>query len=210
MKENKNNKKIIFLVIGVIALIVAILLMTSNKGVNKVYEVGKDIEAGEYVLVGKGKHNLLEANKEQYKKVYGYYAICTTKDCNVEKGEVETNDNVTGKAYVIVEEGQFLEVKSMKLYKVDKYKTKLKDSISYDYKLGGNDYYKVGKDLSVGTYTFTGDNFYYEVCSKPNCDLNSGIIANEYNDTKNGTSSVTVEEGQYLVVSGTKPFTASK
>ena len=211
MKE-KKNKKTIFIVVGVIAVVVVVaFLIFSSESNTKVYEVGKDIEAGEYILVGTGKNKLVEASEGKSEKVYGYYAICTTKECNNDNNDIVTNNNVTGKAYVIVEEGQYLQTKSMKLYKVSEYKSNVENSLSYDYKLGASDYYKVGKDLNAGTYTFTGDNFYYAVCSKPSCSTIKGeIITNEYIEGSASSSTVTVENGQYLVVSGTKPFTASK
>ena len=203
----KNFTKIL----GVFA---CIFLMTAcGESSKKIYEVGKDIEPGEYVLVATGKNELLETTDGHSDAVYGYYAVCTTKDCNIDNGEMGYNNNVTGKAYVIVEDGQYLHTNSMKLYKVNEYDSAIKDSISYDYKLGQSDYYKIGKDLSAGTYTFTGDNFYYAVCSKPSCKIsldNNEVITNENITEENGTSTVTVENGQYLVVSGTKPFTASK
>lgn len=213
MKEKKNKKTIFIVAVIIAVVIVAFLifsvafLISSNGSSEKIYEVGKDIEAGEYVLVGTKTYTMGDVSDENY----GYYAICTTKDCTLDNGEVEINDNVLGKAYVIVENGQYLKTKSMKLYKVNEYETSAENSISYDYNFGFNSYYKVGKDLSAGTYTFTGDNFYYAVCSKPSCDtLNGEVITNEYSETLNNSSTVTVENGQYLIVSGTKPFTATK
>jgi len=206
MKE-KKNKKTIFIVVGVIAVIIVAFLIFSNGSSEKIYEVGKDIEAGEYVLVGTKTYTIGDVSDEDY----GYYAICTKKECNIDNGDVEANDNVLGKAYVVVENGQYLKTNSMKLYKVSEYETSIENSISYNYNFGFSSYYKVGKDLSAGTYTFTGNKFYYAVCSKPSCDTLKGeVITNEYSDTTNGSSTITVSNGQYLIVSGTEPFTATK
>ena len=206
MKE-KKNKKTIFIVVGVIAVIIVAFLIFSNGSREKIYEVGKDIEAGEYVLVGTKTYTIGDVSDEDY----GYYAICTKKECNIDNGDVEANDNVLGKAYVVVENGQYLKTNSMKLYKVSEYETSVENSISYNYNFGFSSYYKVGKDLSAGTYTFTGDAFYYAVCSKPSCDTLKGeVITNEYSDTANGSSTITVSNGQYLIVRGTEPFTATK
>ena len=201
-----KNKKTIFIVVGVIAVIIVVFLIFSNRSSEKIYEVGKDIEAGEYVLVGRGTYTIGNTSDEDY----GYYAICTKKECNIDNGDVEANDNVLGKAYVVVENGQYLKTKAMKLYKVSEYETSVENSISYNYNHGFNSYYKIGKDLSAGTYTLTGDSFYYAVCSKPSCDTSKDeVIANEFNDTNN-SSTITVSNGQYLIVSGTEPFTVTK
>lgn len=205
--EEKKTKKTIFIVAGVIVVIVVAFFIFSKGSSEKIYEVGKDIEAGEYVLVGTTTYTIGDVSD----KDYGYYAICTKKECNQDNGDIETNDNVFGKAYVVVENGQYLKTKSMKLYKVSEYKTSVQNSISYNYKFGFNSYYKVGKDLSAGTYTFTGENFYYAVCSKPSCNiLKNEVIANEYSNAANGSSTITVSDGQYLIVNGLKPFTATK
>lgn len=206
MKE-KKNKKTIFIVVGVIAVIIVVILLFLNGSSEKIYEVGKDIDAGEYVLVGNKTYTIGDISDENY----GYYAICTKKECNVDNGDVEVNDNVLGKAYVVVENGQYLKTNSMKLYKVSEYETSVENSISYNYNFGFSSYYKVGKDLSAGTYTFTGDNFYYAVCSKPSCEALKGeVVTNEYSNTVNGSSTITVSNGQYLIVSGSEPFTATK
>lgn len=213
-----KNKKI-YIVIGVIVILLALAGFMLNKEIKsikgeKLYKVGKHIDAGEYVLVGKGKYTIAG---EVIDKDYGNYEVCTAKSCNADKEEVILNDNVFGKAYVILEEGQYLKVQNMELHKVDEYETKLADEISYNYSLGFESYYKVGKDLSAGTYTFTGDTFSYEVCTKPSCNISFDILDNEVitsefidkEDEKN-TATVTLEEGQYLLISGTEPFTVVK
>lgn len=55
------------------------------------YRVGKDIEAGEYRLEGRG-----------------YYAICTKPSCVISKRELLKNDNLTNGGYVNVRNGQYL------------------------------------------------------------------------------------------------------
>lgn len=197
----------IFIIMGVIIVIIVAFLIFSKRSGEKIYEVGKDIEAGEYVLVGTKTYTIGDVTD----KDYGYYAICRKKECNIDNGDIETSNSILGKAYVIVEDGQYLKVNSMKLYKVSEYETNIKDSISHNYNFGFSSYYKVGKDLSAGTYTFTGDNFYYAVCSKPSCDvLNNEVITSEYSDTKNGSSTTTISNGQYLIIRGSKPFTVTK
>ena len=205
--KKKKNKKTILIVVGVIVVVIVAFLIFSNGSSDKIYEVGKDIDAGEYVLVGTKTYTIDDVSDEDY----GYYEICTNKECNADNGDIETNDNVLGKAYIVVEDGQYLKTNSMKLYKVSEYESNVENSISYNYNFGFNSYYKVGKDLSAGTYTFTGDSFYYAVCSKPSCDaLNGEVITNEHSDNTNNSSTITLSDGQYLVVSGTDPFTATK
>ena len=205
--KKKKHKKTILIVVGVIVVVIVAFLIFSNGSSDKIYEVGKDIDAGEYVLVGTKTYTIDDVSDEDY----GYYEICTNKECNADNGDIETNDNVLGKAYIVVEDGQYLKTNSMKLYKVSEYESNVENSISYNYNFGFNSYYKVGKDLSAGTYTFTGDSFYYAVCSKPSCDaLNGEVITNEHSDNTNNSSTITLSDGQYLVVSGTDPFTATK
>lgn len=55
------------------------------------YRVGKDIEAGEYRLEGRG-----------------YYAICTKPSCVISKRELLKNDNLTNGGYINVKNGQYL------------------------------------------------------------------------------------------------------
>lgn len=206
VKEKKSNKTI-FIVIGVIIIVVIAIFILFGRSDEKIYEVGKDIEAGEYVLVGTDTYTIGDVSDDDF----GYYEICTTKDCNIDNNEVETNDNVLGKAYVVVEDGQYLKTKSMKLYSIDEYETSIANSISYDYDFGFNSYYKVGKDLSAGTYTLSGDSFYYQICSRPSCSILDGeILANENVSSANNPISLTLEDGQYLIVSGTEPFTVTK
>ena len=209
-----KNKKTILIVVGVIVVVIVAFLIYLNGSSNKIYEVGKDIDAGEYVLVGTKTYTIGDVSdtiEGVSDEDYGYYEICTNKECNVDNGDVVTSDNVVGKAYVVVENGQYLKTDSMKLYNVSEYESDVENSISYNYNFGFNSYYKVGKDLSAGTYTFTGDSFYYDVCSKPSCNaLNGEVITNEYSNNTNSSSTVTLSDGQYLVVSGTEPFTATK
>ena len=211
-----KNKKTIYIVIAIIIVLLALagFMLMGNNG-EKVYKVGKHIEAGEYVLVGKGEYTILD---EVIEKDYGYYEVCTTKSCNVDKDEVVVNNNIFGKAYVILEEGQYLKLREdMELHRVDEYETEIADEISYDYSLGFDSYYKVGKDLSAGTYTFSGDTFYYEVCEKPSCKISFDVLDNEViisefidKEDKKNTSTVTLEENQYLVIGGVEPFTVTK
>lgn len=206
-KKGKNNKATLIAIAIVAVVIIAIVafVLFSNRGGEKTYEVGKDIKAGEYVIVGVGTYRI----HEKKDKKYGYFEICTNKECGNANRVV--NDNVIGKAYVVLEKGQYLHTKDMKLYEVDKYKTSIKDSISYDSNYSLTSYYKVGKDLSAGSYTITGDQYYYSVCSKPTCNiLKDEIISSDFNETANKSASFKLEKGQYLIVSGTKPITITK
>lgn len=211
MKQNKNEKKgkkYIFIIIGIIIIIGLFLIFSSKKSSNfKTYEVGKDIDSGEYILVGTSTYKIGDNESD---KDYGYYEVCNNKECNVENGDVITNSNFIGKSYVIVQDGQYLRTKHAKLYKVNEYKATLADSISYYSNYMLESFYKIGNDLSAGTYTITGDSYYYSICSKPSCKVS--ISSNEIisNATATGTSTITVQDGQYLIIKGSKNVTISK
>lgn len=206
MKNKSKNKKNIAIIIALIVILLIgsgvlfLNLIFKNNNI-KLYEVGKDIEAGEYVLYGDGVYEILNS-----KPNYGYYAVCSKKDCDKNNiGSIIVNDNVFGKAYVIVEDGQFLKTKHMKLTKIEDYNPELISSITIDNPLEFNDYYKVGKDISSGTYELVGNKFTYEICSKPSCNISLNenedeVITNEYTEDNDGSIKITLEDGQYFVI----------
>ena len=70
-------------------------------------------------------------------------------------------------------------------------------------------YYKVGYDLSAGTYTFTGDDFFYKICSKPTCKISSNDHEMLEIENVKGSKKITLEDRQYLLIDG-KTITAPK
>lgn len=204
-KEGKKNIFVI-VVIVVIIIVVGLVLVFSNLKDGKIYKVGKDIEAGEYILVGNSTYKIGDVSD----KNFGYYAICNKKECNVENGDVEISNKFIDKAYVIVKDGQFLKVKHAKLYNAKEYKSTVENSISYSSNYSFSTYYKIGYDLSAGTYTLDGDDFYYSICTKPSCKIS--IDENEIIDNNNvkGSSTITVKDGQYLIIAGNGKVTATK
>lgn len=200
------------LIAGIVVAVLVVLaggILLFGRNSNKLLEVGKDIEPGEYVLIGVDTYNI--GNKELADN-YGYYEICNNEKC-LENGIIK-NDNVFGKAYVVLEQGQFLKTKGMEIVKAADYKSNPVTSLSFNYSFNiGNDYYKVGKDLAAGTYTINGSNYYYAICSKPSCNLsveNDEVIDNYYANG-NETTTITLENGQYFVIEpADKPFKMTK
>ena len=90
------------------------------------------------------------------------------------------------------------------------YKSTVENSISYSSNYRLSTYYKIGYDLSAGTYTLDGDDFYYSICTKPSCKIS--IDENEIIDNNNvkGSSTITVKDGQYLIIAGNGKVTATK
>lgn len=198
-KGKKKGKIFITIVINLVVAIVLIFAIYLLRG-NRIYRVGFNIDAGEYILLGNGEFKI--GNKSD--KNYGYYQVN-----NIKNSELVSVGGFTDKAYVILEEGQLLKTKHAKLYKVNEYEHAIEDSISYNTNYMFETYYKVGYDLSAGTYTFTGDDFFYKICSKPTCKISSNDSEMIEIENVKGSKRVTLEDGQYLLIGG-KAVTATK
>ena len=136
------------------------------------YLVGKELAAGEYVLVPQ--------------ESFCYFSI--NKDAN--GNDIINNGVFDYPRYVTVNNGTYLEVDGARIYPVDKAPQKVQPAGKYVGHL------KVGKDIAPGTYLVkaeAGEMGYYAVT-----DQYDNI---ETNDVFYNQSYVTVKEGQYLELS---------
>ncbi len=143
------------------------------------YKAGDDITEGLFIIYANDGES-------------AYY--CISSDANGD--DIIANENFENQAYVYVESGQYLQVSDGLLYGSDNVK---KVDTSSGYLEEGQ--YKVGIDISPGTYNvISTDSYggYYCISSDANGD---DIIAN---DNFDGNSYVTVQDGQYISLSGAK------
>ena len=144
------------------------------------YKIGVDLPAGEYVFFAKGM---------------GYIEVASDSTGSLES--IISNDNVSGHTYITVNYGEYLKLRSGEAYAVaDAPSVVPTDGI---YKDGT---YIVGKDIPAGEYKVTVNSNigmgYIEVSSDSRGALNSIIT----NDNLMEDSYITVQDGQYLKLSG--------
>ena len=144
------------------------------------YKIGVDLPAGEYVFFAKGM---------------GYIEVASDSTGSLEG--IISNDNVSGHTYITVNDGEYLKLRSGEAYAVaDAPSVVPTDGI---YKDGT---YIVGKDIPAGEYKVTVNSNigmgYIEVSSDSRGALNSIIT----NDNLMEDSYITVQDGQYLKLSG--------
>ena len=143
------------------------------------YKAGTDIQAGEYVII---------ANDDTGA---GYIQI--TKDSTGTLNSIIANENISGRTYVTVNDGEYLTVKDAKTYPLDK-------APKVDTSSGtlSDGMYKAGVDIQPGEYKVNspGDG-YVEVATNSRHTVN-GIISN---DNFSGDKYVSVQNGQYLKIS---------
>ncbi|MBO8169370.1 MAG: hypothetical protein H0Z35_09335 [Thermoanaerobacteraceae bacterium] len=138
------------------------------------YKVGKDIPAGEYLIIAEGM---------------GYYQV--TKDSSGSLDSIVSNDNFTNTRYVTVSEGQYLEITGSKMILASEAEPQKPQNGEY-----ADGMYKVGKDIPAGEYKVvaTGGIAYLEVAKDSKGGLDSIIT----NDNFEGEKYITVKEGQYI------------
>ncbi|WP_297994637.1 hypothetical protein [uncultured Clostridium sp.] len=163
---------------------------SENKDVNEkkptkikagTYKIGTDLPAGEYVFFATTGMGYLEVSSD------------STGSLN----SIISNDNVTGHTYITVNEGEYLKLRGGEAYAVSEAPSLTpKDGV---YKDGT---YIVGKDIPSGEYKVTVNSNmgmgYIEVSSDSRGVLNSIIT----NDNIMEDSYITVQDGQYLKLSG--------
>lgn len=145
-----------------------------------VYKVGKDLPAGEYLLI---------SYDDQY--VGGY--MCVSSDSN--RNDIIHNELFLTFHYITVENGQYLELTRCGAVSVEE------DSLTFkSYDDLGPGMYKVGIDIPAGEYKLIADKDAIAAysCIYDNSSAYRKIIANSI---INNNSYVTVEEGQYLLLS---------
>ncbi len=142
------------------------------------YRIGTDMPAGEYYLFSQSNYG-------------AYFEI--DRDTSGSLDSIIANDNFNYNSIVTVSAGQYLKLDSC--YAIP---------IAYArVSTAGEGMFKVGRDISAGEYKLLStDAFggYYEVATSALHDIDS-IISN---DNFEGTQYVSVQNGQYLKLSGCK------
>lgn len=149
------------------------------------YKVGRDIEAGEYIIVDKtdGGLILLEQTTQPFAKVSSPDRLFI--------------ENFVYRHYVKLEEGQYISFKGGKLYALEQAPEVKTDNAKY---YAGQ--YKVGADIPAGTYTVEvpeGKSVYYLITTLPLCDITSAYFVKNGNFYK--SDNITLSEGQYVTIS---------
>ncbi len=190
-------------------IIIVIFISTdSGEEVNNVANNSNDISSSE--SIDNNENNDASENKDVNKKkptkikagtykigtdlpAEEYVFLATTGSLN----SIISNDNVTGHTYITVNEGEYLKLRGGEAYAVSEAPSLTpKDGV---YKDGT---YIVGKDIPSGEYKVTVNSNmgmgYIEVSSDSRGVLNSIIT----NDNIMEDSYITVQDGQYLKLSG--------
>jgi hypothetical protein len=150
-----------------------------------VYKVGKDLPAGEYLLI---------SYDDQY--VGGY--MCVSSDSN--QNDIIHNELFLTFHYITVENGQYLELTRCGAVSVEE------DLITFkSYDDLGPGMYRIGTDIPAGEYKLIADKDAIAAysCIYDNSTASRKIISN---DIINNNAYVTVKQGQYLLL---KSCTAS-
>lgn len=157
----------------------------NNKSDNKTfyksgfYEVGKDLPAGEYLILQDKSNAVAETS----------VAISTDS-----KKENELfAESIAGNTYANLEKGEYLEVTNGNIYPID-----IAPSNTPKDKVYKDGMYKVGKDIKAGTYDVKAlkDSASIEI-TKDSSHKDSSIISKK--DIKN-TEKVTLKDGEYITL----------
>lgn len=149
----------------------------------KMYKVGSEIPAGEYVLISTSPFG-------------SYFEI--TKDSSGALDSLLANDIFCGRSIVTVESGQYFNVSDATIYKIDGAPV-----INRSSKELSDGMYRVGMDIPAGEFTLHPTNpigGYYEL-DKDSKHVSDSIIGN--GEVKN-QQYLTLKEGQYLTLKGAK------
>lgn len=139
------------------------------------YKIGKDLNAGTYMIVGSG---------------YGQ----VSSDSSGTLDSIVTNDNFSNSWYVDVSNGQYLEFTAGKGYTIAY--APVPDTTSGVLHEG---MFKAGRDFPAGEYKLSSTGAataYVEVASNARGDLDSIIM----NDNFTGDKYVTIKNGQYITL----------
>lgn len=144
-----------------------------------VYKVGKDLPAGEYLLI---------SHEDQY--IGGY--MCISSDSN--QKDIIINELFKTFHYITVEVGQYLELTRCGAVSVEDESLNLKS-----YNDLGAGMYKVGADIPAGEYRLTADK---DATIAYSCIYDSSAASRKIisNDIINNNAYVTVKDGQYLLL----------
>ena len=141
------------------------------------YKTGVDIEAGEYVLLTDSM---------------AYFEIAGDSTGKLES--IIANDNFTNRSIITVSDGQYLKLTGCKMYAFT-------DAPAVEI-TGGilpQGMYKVGSDIEAGEYKVVPDGSGYVEVSSSSRHILTDIISN---DILSGEQYITVNDGQYLKLSG--------
>ncbi len=140
------------------------------------YKVGSDIAAGEYIAFSDGW--------------MGY--ICVSSDAN--KDDIIYNDTFETNTVFTVYDGEYLELSSCIAYIADEFYSAYTVRIDQDGIM-----LKVGHDIAAGEYKLETDEDDFGYYCIYNDSRHAKIVKNNVFE---GSSYVTVKDGQYLVLSG--------
>jgi hypothetical protein len=141
------------------------------------YKVGKDILAGEYLLMADSS-------------VPAYFQV--SKDSTGSLNSIITNDNFEGSRYITLVNDQYFELRNAKFATIDKAPIQAPKDGVY-----GPGMYKIGRDIEPGEYKVkpqAGAMAYFEVAKDSKGSLDS-IVTNDNFDTE---KYVTIKENQYI------------
>ncbi|NCC86310.1 MAG: hypothetical protein EOM05_00375 [Clostridia bacterium] len=180
MKKKWKIALYILIAVVIVAVIVAIVYanMHKNQEAQKAnwitsgdYSVGKELDAGEYVLISTGEKASYEIIKDKM---------------------VIANDAVDNQSYITIEKGQTVKLAQAKMCKIDEAPIfKPDDGV---YKQG---MYKVGRDLSAGEYVLKADGLgYYAILSDTKGNISSVLESNSFN----GKVTISLKAGQYIKI----------
>lgn len=152
----------------------------ANKIKAGTYKIGKDIPAGEYLVISKNMT----------------YIECT-KDSTGALESIVFNDNLTSKSnsYITLNDGEYFKLTGGEMYPAAEAPSIIPSDGLYK-----DGMYKVGQDIPAGEYKvkLTGDMGYTEVSTNSRHQLGS-IVTNE---NVQADTYLTVQDGQYLKMTG--------
>ena len=143
------------------------------------YKIGKDIKAGEYVIVPSSK-------------VSGYFSL--SSDSSGSFDSIIANDNFDGRRYVTLEDGQYLTLQRGIMYDLSS-----APAVDASGNTLSEGMYKVGQDIQPGEYkikSIDSTSAYMQVTSNSTHNMDSIVT----NDNFSGEKYISVSNGQYLTI----------
>ena len=143
-----------------------------------IYEVGKDIEPGEYIIIGDDSNNLC------------YYAIMDTSK------HLITDEMFKNRSIISVNKGELFDLRSGATAYTDITAPKTEE-LGFILKNGT---YKIGKDIPQGVYTVPFTNGWSIEIHKNSRHIYDDAI---YKKSFNGTKQIELKDGTYVTVQQT-------
>lgn len=150
-----------------------------NPYTDGMYKVGTDLPAGEYLFMADNNTS-------------GY--VCVSSDSN--QDDILENENFECSFFVSVRNGQYLQAKRCIFVIASDYFLTINEDGSF-----GEGMYRVGIDIPAGEYKLSSSSSYSSsyYCIYDNSEVPFHI---QNNDNFDGSSYVTVEDGEYLLIKG--------